>query len=107
MGQLFNKITNINDNQQNRQQQQRRRANENDNQNENELLNVGDVAAILFFLLSVQSGLSSLNGRNRIEKFFKNYTLLFIAILHYLHNNLDTKVINIQVIIIFLPKITN
>ena len=64
--------------------------------NQNDLLNVGDVAAILFFLLSIQSGLSSLNGHIRIEKFFKNYTLLFIAILHYFHTTLDAQLMSLS-----------
>ncbi len=57
----------------------------------NKFINVGDVAAILFFLLSIQSGISSLNGNQRVEKFLKNYSLLFIAILHYLHTGLDSQ----------------
>jgi len=60
-------------------------------QNENELLNVGDVAAIFFFLLSIQTGLSSLHGQLRIEKFLKNYSLLFIAILHFFHTSIDSQ----------------
>ena len=63
----------------------------NANQNENELLNVGDVAAIFFFLLSIQTGLSSLHGQLRIEKFLKNYSLLFIAILHFFHTSIDSQ----------------
>jgi hypothetical protein len=63
---------------------------------ENELGNVGDVAAVLFFLLSVQSGLSSLHAKHRIEKFFKNYSLLFIAILHYFHTSLDGQLMTLS-----------
>lgn len=58
--------------------------------------NVGDVAAILFFLLSLQSGLSSLNGQQRIERFFRNYSLLFIAILHYFHTSLDAQLMTLS-----------
>jgi hypothetical protein len=65
------------------------------NMNDNDLGNVGDVAAILFFLLSIQSGLSSLPAKHRIEKFFKNYSLLFIAILHYFHATLDTQLMGL------------
>ena len=71
-GDLMNKLTRINDEHAN-----------------NDLVNVGDVASILFFLLSIQSGLSSLSSPQRIEKFYKNYSLLFIAILHYFHTSLD------------------
>jgi hypothetical protein len=70
--------------------------NQNNVENDIDLLNVGDVAAILFFLLSIQSGLSSLSGYQRIEKFFKNYSLLFIAILHYFHTNLDQQLMTLS-----------
>jgi E3 ubiquitin-protein ligase RNF139 len=66
------------------------------NGGDNELTNVGDVAAILFFLLSVQSGLSSLHAKHRIEKFFKNYSLLFIAILHYFHTTFDAQLMTLS-----------
>ena len=62
----------------------------------NDFANVGDVAAILFFLLSIQSGLSSLDGNQRVEKFLKNYSLLFIAILHYFHTSLDAQLMNLS-----------
>lgn len=61
-----------------------------------DIKNVGDVAAILFFLLSIQSGLSSLSGKQRIEKFLKNYSLLFIAILHYFHTSLDAQLMTLS-----------
>lgn len=58
---------------------------------EGDLSNVGDVAAVLFFLLSVQSGLTYLSRLQRVEKLLKNYSLLFIAILHYFHTSIDTQ----------------
>lgn len=58
---------------------------------EGDLSNVGDVAAVLFFLLSVQSGLTYLSRMQRVEKLLKNYSLLFIAILHYFHTSIDTQ----------------
>jgi hypothetical protein len=58
---------------------------------ETDLGSVGDVAASLFFLLSIQSGLSSLHAKLKIEKFFKNYSLLFIAILHFFHTQFDSQ----------------
>jgi hypothetical protein len=63
--------------------------------NENDFANVGDVSAILFFLLCIQSGMSSLNGKHRVEKFLKNYSLLFIAILHYFHTSLDAQLMTL------------
>lgn len=63
---------------------------------ETDLSNVGDVAAVLFFLLSIQSGLTSLSGLQRIEKFFKNYSLLFIAILHYFHTSIDSQLMSLS-----------
>ena len=63
--------------------------------NENDFSNVGDVSAILFFLLCIQSGMSSLNGKHRVEKFLKNYSLLFIAILHYFHTSLDAQLMTL------------
>ncbi len=65
-------------------------------ENENDMNNSGDVAAILFFLLSIQSGLSSLKGNQRVEKFLKNYSLLFIAILHHFHSNLDSQLMTLS-----------
>lgn len=70
--------------------------NGNNNNQDEELLNVGDVSAIFFFLLSIQTGLSSLNGFQRIERLFKNYSLLFIAILHYFHTNYDSQLIQLS-----------
>lgn len=64
--------------------------------NQNESLKVGDVAAIFFFILSIQTGLSSLRGQQRIERLFKNYSLLFIAILHYFHTSLDTQLMQLS-----------
>lgn len=64
--------------------------------NQNEALKVGDVAAIFFFILSIQTGLSSLTGQKRIERFFKNYSLLFIAILHYFHTSLDSQLMQLS-----------
>ena len=61
------------------------------NQNSEDLNNVGEVTGILFFLLSLQSSITSLSGYERIEKFYKNYSLLFIALLHYFHTSLDIK----------------
>ena len=70
-------------------------ANADENNNDpHELVNVGDVAAILFFLMSVQTGLSYLNGRQRVEKFLKNYLLLFVAVLHFLHNGIDQRLMS-------------
>ena len=63
---------------------------------EADLSNVGDVAAVLFFLLSIQSGLTSLVNLQRIEKFFKNYSLLFIAILHYFHTSIDSQLMSLS-----------
>lgn len=65
-------------------------------ENENDMNNCGDVAAILFFLLSIQSGISSLKGNQRVEKFLKNYSLLFIAILHHFHSNLDSQLMTLS-----------
>lgn len=58
---------------------------------ENDLRNVGDVAALLFILLSIQSGLTALHPKPRIQKFSRNYSLLFIAMLHYFHTSLDQQ----------------
>lgn len=63
---------------------------------EGDLSNVGDVAAVLFFLLSVQSGITYLSGLQRVEKLLKNYSLLFIAILHYFHTSIDTQLMSLS-----------
>ena len=86
--------TNINNNNNNRHQNGDQQpppvANE-----ANDFASVGDVSAILFFLLCVQSGMSSLKGEQRVEKFLKNYSLLFIAILHYFHTSLDAQLMTL------------
>lgn len=85
----------LDENDQQQQQMRQQPANANANGNE-EFSNIGEVAAILFFLLSIQSGLSSLNGSQRVDKFLKNYSLLFIAILHFLHTGLDAQLTNLS-----------
>lgn len=90
LGRIVSKITS-DDNSRNNDQQNRDQAVDPD-----DILNVGDVAAIFFFILSIQTGLSSLSGQQRIDRFLKNYSLLFIAILHYFHTNYDTQLIQLS-----------
>ncbi|CAF0897404.1 unnamed protein product [Brachionus calyciflorus] len=60
-------------------------------ENPEDIRNIGQVTAVLFFLLNLQSNITSLTGFERIEKFYRNYSLLFIAVLHYYHGTVDHK----------------
>ena len=47
--------------------------------------NMGTVTAILFFLLALQTGLTSLEPDKRLVRIFRNFCLLSAAILHFIH----------------------
>ncbi|XP_076241434.1 TRC8 ring finger protein [Calliopsis andreniformis] len=48
--------------------------------------NIGAVSAILFYILALQTGLTSLDRERRLVKLCRNFCLLFTAILHFVHN---------------------
>ena len=47
---------------------------------------IGAVSAILFFILALQNGLTSLEPEKRFMRLYRNFCLLFTAILHFIHN---------------------
>ncbi|XP_013138001.1 PREDICTED: protein TRC8 homolog [Papilio polytes] len=53
---------------------------------EEEDKSIGTVSAILFYILALQTGLTSLNPEKRFIRLCRNFCLLFTALLHFLHN---------------------
>lgn len=47
---------------------------------------IGTVSAILFYILALQTGLTSLDQEKRLVRLCRNFCLLFTAILHFVHN---------------------
>ncbi|XP_043668383.1 protein TRC8 homolog [Vespula pensylvanica] len=47
---------------------------------------IGTISAILFYILALQTGLTSLDRENRLVKLCRNFCLLFTAVLHFVHN---------------------
>ncbi|XP_003490539.1 protein TRC8 homolog [Bombus impatiens] len=47
---------------------------------------IGTVSAILFYVLALQTGLTSLDREKRLVRLCRNFCLLFTAVLHFVHN---------------------
>ncbi|KAG8035091.1 hypothetical protein G9C98_001581 [Cotesia typhae] len=47
---------------------------------------IGTVSAILFYILALQTGLTSLDREKRLVRLFRNFCLLSTAVLHFVHN---------------------
>lgn len=47
---------------------------------------IGTVSAILFYILALQTGLTSLDKEKRLIRLYRNFCLLFAAVLHFVHN---------------------
>ncbi|XP_033324709.1 TRC8 ring finger protein [Megalopta genalis] len=47
---------------------------------------IGTASAILFYMLALQTGLTSLDEESRLTRLCRNLSLLMIAILHFVHN---------------------
>ncbi|KAF3420947.1 hypothetical protein E2986_10465 [Frieseomelitta varia] len=47
---------------------------------------IGTVSAILFYVLALQTGLTSLDREKRLIRLCRNFCLLFTAVLHFVHN---------------------
>ncbi|XP_066586647.1 protein TRC8 homolog [Prorops nasuta] len=47
---------------------------------------IGTVSAILFYILALQTGITSLDREKRLVRLCRNFCLLFAAILHFVHN---------------------
>ena len=50
---------------------------------------VASVSAILFFILALQTGLTSLDPEKRFARICKNLCLLLTALFHFIHNNVS------------------
>ena len=50
---------------------------------------VASVSAILFFILALQTGLTSLEPEKRFARICKNLCLLLTALFHFIHNNVS------------------
>lgn len=48
--------------------------------------NIGTVSAVLFYILALQTGLTSLDREKRLVRLYRNFCLLFAALLHFVHN---------------------
>ena len=48
--------------------------------------NLGTVAAILFFILALQTGLTGMDPEKRLNRLYKNACLLLTAVLHFIHS---------------------
>jgi E3 ubiquitin-protein ligase RNF139 len=53
--------------------------------NEVDLNRFGSISTVLFFILSLQSGLTSLDPEKRLDRLLKNMALLGTALFHALH----------------------
>jgi E3 ubiquitin-protein ligase RNF139 len=47
---------------------------------------IGTVSALLFYLLALQTGLTTLEPEKRFVRLCRNFCLLFTALLHFIHN---------------------
>lgn len=47
---------------------------------------IGTVSALLFYVLALQTGLTSLDKENRLLRLCRNLCLLFTAVLHFVHS---------------------
>lgn len=47
---------------------------------------IGTVSAMLFYILALQTGLTSLDPEKRFVRLCRNFCLLFTALLHFIHN---------------------
>ncbi|KOC59240.1 Protein TRC8 like protein [Habropoda laboriosa] len=53
---------------------------------EDEEKSIGTVSAVLFYILALQTGLTSLDTEKRMVRLCRNFCLLFTAVLHFVHN---------------------
>ena len=54
---------------------------------------VASVCAIVFFVLALQTGLTSLNPDKRLTRLYQNLCLLVTAIFHFIHNMVSSHLI--------------
>lgn len=65
------------------------------NENEEEK-SVASVSAILFFILALQTGLTSLDPEKRFSRICKNLCLLLTALFHFIHNNVSPVLMSLS-----------
>ena len=58
--------------------------------------NMGTMSAILFYILGLQTGLTSLEQDQRLARLLKNFCLLSTAILHYTHSMVNPQLLNLS-----------
>lgn len=58
--------------------------------------NMGTVSAILFFILALQTGLTSLDEDQRLIRLYRNFCLLSTAILHFIHTMVNPLLMNLS-----------
>ncbi|XP_077283951.1 TRC8 ring finger protein [Arctopsyche grandis] len=63
---------------------------------EEEDRNIGTVSAILFYILALQTGLTSLNPEKRFVRLCRNFCLLFAALLHFVHNIVNPMLMSLS-----------
>lgn len=63
---------------------------------EEEDKSIGTVSAILFYILALQTGLTSLNPEKRFIRLCRNFCLLFTALLHFLHNVVNPMLMSLS-----------
>lgn len=56
----------------------------------------GTVSAILFFILALQTGLTGLEPEKRFVRLYRNFCLLFTAILHFIHNMVNPLLMSLS-----------
>ncbi|KAK6618753.1 hypothetical protein RUM43_013144 [Polyplax serrata] len=57
---------------------------------------IGVVSAILFYVLALQSGLTSLDPEKRFIRLAKNFCLLCTAVLHFIHNIVNPLLLSLS-----------
>ncbi|XP_057335696.1 protein TRC8 homolog [Microplitis mediator] len=57
---------------------------------------IGTVSAILFYILALQTGLTSLDREKRLVRLFRNFCLLSTAVLHFVHNIVNPVLMSIS-----------
>ncbi|XP_011497088.1 PREDICTED: protein TRC8 homolog [Ceratosolen solmsi marchali] len=58
--------------------------------------NIGTVSAMLFYILALQTGLTSLNKEIRLLRLCRNLCLLFTAVLHFIHNIVNPRLMSLS-----------
>ena len=57
---------------------------------------IGIVSSVLFFILALQTGVTGLEESKRLSRLYRNFCLLFTAILHFFHNTVNTLLMNVS-----------